>query len=71
MGEVINVFRRGTIVSNEPELSTHRFAQLNPIMFGTVDGGLGIIVQISDDIYEYNFKFIFIFCGCNFIIVFI
>lgn len=53
MGEVINVFRRGTIISNEPEISPQHFGQSNPIMFGTVDGGLGLIVQIPDNIYEY------------------
>lgn len=52
LGEMINVFRRGTIIPAEPDMSPVAQSFSTPILYGTGDGGLGLIMQIPTDIYE-------------------
>uniref|UniRef100_A0A915DDQ8 DNA damage-binding protein 1 n=1 Tax=Ditylenchus dipsaci TaxID=166011 RepID=A0A915DDQ8_9BILA len=52
LGEMINVFRRGTILSNQPDQSAQPI-YTNPVLFGTSDGGLGVIVQLPDNIFAF------------------
>jgi DNA damage-binding protein 1 len=49
LGEMVNVFRHGTLVG----LAGADSALMNtPIMFGTVEGGLGLILRIDKPLYE-------------------
>ncbi|KAH7729396.1 UV-damaged DNA binding factor (ISS) [Aphelenchoides avenae] len=50
LGEFVNVFRRGTLMSDQTESSTP-FS--NPIIYGTADGGLGAIVQLPEGLYKF------------------
>lgn len=47
---MINVFRRGTLITNQPN-ALNQIQYSNPVMFATVDGGLGLIVQLKDDLF--------------------
>uniref|UniRef100_A0A914W0R3 DNA damage-binding protein 1 n=1 Tax=Plectus sambesii TaxID=2011161 RepID=A0A914W0R3_9BILA len=52
LGEMVNVFRRGSLVMNHvtgesgPPVHT-------PILYGSVEGGLGLIAQLPEDYYKF------------------
>jgi hypothetical protein len=49
LGENVNVFRRGNLLTSnmDPTLTYS-----NPIIYGTSDGGLGVIVQLPDQVFK-------------------
>ncbi|MFH4976853.1 hypothetical protein AB6A40_003562 [Gnathostoma spinigerum] len=49
LGEPVNVFRHGSLVSSHNE-GTPPYS--TPILFGTSDGGLGVIVQLSPSLFK-------------------
>lgn len=49
LGENVNVFRRGFLLTSNMNPSA---AYSNPIVYGTTDGGLGVIVQLQQAQYE-------------------
>nr|CAD2144530.1 unnamed protein product [Meloidogyne enterolobii] len=51
LGELVNVFYRGTIISNQ-QRDSRKTLFTNPIIYGAADGGLGAIVQIEPHIYS-------------------
>ncbi|KAI1708375.1 CPSF A subunit region domain-containing protein [Ditylenchus destructor] len=52
LGEMVNVFRRGMLLTNQPDTSAQPI-YTNPILYGTADGCLGVIVQIPDNVYGF------------------
>uniref|UniRef100_A0A1I8C0G3 DNA damage-binding protein 1 n=1 Tax=Meloidogyne hapla TaxID=6305 RepID=A0A1I8C0G3_MELHA len=50
LGELVNVFYRGTIISNQ-QRDSRKALFTNPIIYGAADGGLGAIVQVEPHIY--------------------
>uniref|UniRef100_A0A915D8A9 DNA damage-binding protein 1 n=1 Tax=Ditylenchus dipsaci TaxID=166011 RepID=A0A915D8A9_9BILA len=51
LGESVNVLRRGSVSENST-ISVSAFL-MNPVMFGTMDGGFGSIFQIPYDAYSF------------------
>ena len=50
----MNVFQRGTLISSQFDASdANNISFTNPIMYGTADGGLGLIVQLSDSTFSF------------------
>jgi hypothetical protein len=49
LGENVNVFRRGNLLTSNMDPTT---VYSNPILFGTSDGGLGVIVQLPDQVFK-------------------
>lgn len=49
LGENVNVFRRGNLLTSNMDPTT---VYSNPILYGTSDGGLGVIVQLPDLIFK-------------------
>ncbi|KAI1708373.1 CPSF A subunit region domain-containing protein [Ditylenchus destructor] len=52
LGEMVNVFRRGMLLTNQPDTSAQPI-YTNPILYGTADACLGVIVQIPDNVYGF------------------
>ncbi|KAI6206956.1 hypothetical protein M3Y94_00974300 [Aphelenchoides besseyi] len=50
LGENVNVMRRGNLHSSNVNSNTN---YKNPILYGTSDGGLGVIVQLPKKTFEY------------------
>lgn len=50
IGELVNVLRRGNILTSNMDPTT---PYSNPILYGTSDGGLGVIVQLTDPVFKY------------------
>jgi DNA damage-binding protein 1 len=51
LGEFINVFRHGSLVMRHPgEMST---PTLGSILFGTVNGAIGLVTQLPEDFYNF------------------
>ncbi|CAD5226395.1 unnamed protein product [Bursaphelenchus xylophilus] len=50
LGENVNVFRRGSLLTSNMDPST---SYSNPVLFGTADGSLGVIVQLKEDVFQY------------------
>uniref|UniRef100_A0A914DYF9 DNA damage-binding protein 1 n=1 Tax=Acrobeloides nanus TaxID=290746 RepID=A0A914DYF9_9BILA len=50
LGEMVNVFCRGSLMPNQIEMNSQ---YSNPILYGTSDGGLGVIIQLSDSLYNF------------------
>ncbi|CAD5219378.1 unnamed protein product [Bursaphelenchus okinawaensis] len=50
LGENVNVFRRGSLLTPNTDTGTNF---TNPLLFGTADGSLGVIVQLTED--DFNF----------------
>lgn len=53
LGEQINVFQRGSIIGSQQKDSNKDLQSTNPIIYGTVDGGLGAIVQVPNSTYMF------------------
>ena len=53
MGELVNIFRKGSLVG------THADSQIQaakPILYGTSDGSIGIIVQLGEEHHKYLYQ---------------
>jgi DNA damage-binding protein 1 len=50
LGEIVNVFKRGNLLTSNMDPTT---AYSNPILYGTGDGGLGVIVQLPSQVFKY------------------
>lgn len=49
LGEMVNVFRQGTFKSSQLETGAP-FS--NPVLYGTADGGLGVIAQLPEGVFQ-------------------
>jgi len=50
IGEFINRFRHGSLVMRQPDTE---FGQIPTIIFGTVNGVIGVIASLPQDTYEF------------------
>ncbi|VDN25632.1 unnamed protein product [Cylicostephanus goldi] len=50
LGEMVNVFRRGSLVSSHVD---NPLPITKPILFGTIDGTIGLIVQLPEKYFKF------------------
>ncbi|TMS39909.1 hypothetical protein L596_006364 [Steinernema carpocapsae] len=53
VGEQVNCFRIGELINAPLDSSVNT---KNPMLFGTVEGGIGVVVQLEPSIFEYLVK---------------
>lgn len=51
LGEMVNVFRRGSLLSSSMDVLSST-PLTSPIIYGTVEGGLGLVMQIPPDFFK-------------------
>lgn len=49
LGELVNVFCHGSLIATQIDVAPPFHT---PILYGTVDGGVGVIVQVPQNFYK-------------------